>query len=204
MISRPGAAPNRPDAPLPPWQTSYYLESRESPEGSVAITTREPTNGSKPITTFRTVKGDREGPSSRIVYRPIDLETTQSFVRGSPVTFIDCTATVKGTAARITRCSNDTANPRSVNYFETSVPRNGGCPTAMGFLQPVENSIRHDVLETRVDECGPSTCIVTSAQDCDKYYHCTESKASYEGPSATMHQEPYTNLSGPEDPPRRI
>ncbi|KZC11973.1 hypothetical protein WN55_03477 [Dufourea novaeangliae] len=221
VISRPQEDPGERNEPFPPPQTSrrpasppmiYHLESCECPEGPIAMASTVPTDCSNIITTLETMKYEKDvcGPTSRIQYCPAEEKIipecpSEQNPRDLPITIIDCVASSRETSARVARVSSDNENIRK-NYFETRVPRDGGCPTALGFQCQSENTIscQQNVLETRIDECGPRTCLISDPRDHGRYCNYMESKSSCNGPSARFNQKPIELVCEEHCPQRRI
>ncbi|XP_033323272.2 uncharacterized protein LOC117218759 [Megalopta genalis] len=175
--------------------TTYCLESLTRPGGATALASMVPTDSSNLVTALETTKVDKDGnrPYSRILYGPAEeriaeASSCEANSRDPPVTFIDCTASRKGTLARVTKCFNEIAS-REKNYYETNVE--DGDPTAVGYQRPSQNdACRRDVFETRVDKHGPRTRLINHPTDCKRYCGYMESKASCDGPSARIIQAP--------------
>lgn len=178
---------------------TFCLESRECSEGPVARAVLVPTenlssNGSDKITTLHIKKGDKhpDKPYSKVAYGPtIEEADTRCNVeeRDAPVTFFGCTASKKQATARITKCLKNDKDIGAKRCFETRVPRDSDRPTAVGFICPPEKSgpCSHGILETKIDERGPETRMITFPRGED-YYGYMESKACEEGPTARIVQ----------------
>ncbi|XP_078051374.1 uncharacterized protein LOC144477521, partial [Augochlora pura] len=175
--------------------TTYCLESLKRPGGATALASMVPTDSPNLATELETTKVDRDGnrPYSRILYGPVEeriaeASSCEANSRDPAVTFIDCTASRKGTLARVTKRFSGIAS-REKNYYETSVE--DGDPTAMSYQRPSQNDgCVQNVLETRVDKHGPRTRLINHPTDCERYCGNMESKSSSDGPSARITQAP--------------
>ncbi|KOC60487.1 hypothetical protein WH47_07845, partial [Habropoda laboriosa] len=196
IVSRPPEGPTNSQSPM-----SYCLESRECPEGPFALAATVPLNNancSNIVTALETTKGSRcpNGPISKITYGPTvgkTPETTKCHKNSHDpsITFIDCTTSKTQASAKMTKCLKNDAKVRAKSCFETRVSRDGNCPTAVGFLCPPDHSssCQHNVLEVKVDECGPRTRMIACPRDDSKSCGFMESKCSQDGPSAKMTQQ---------------
>ncbi|OAD61747.1 hypothetical protein WN48_09698 [Eufriesea mexicana] len=185
--------------------TTYCLESCECSTGPFARAVMIPTTApecpsgcSNKVATLQTIKGSQhpDKPSSKIVYTSQADKAPSSIldfdqIRDPPVTFLTCTASKKQASAKLTRCTKNGRNIGSKRCFETRVPRDCDCPTAVGYLCPPDKSTpcQHNILETNVDECGPETRMVSFPPD-DDFCGYMESKNSEDGPTARIMQQP--------------
>ena len=170
LFSRVAAKLEKNVTTTPLTQVSYHLESRNGPEGAVAIAGRSPlhSDGSSamngpPVTLLETTK--LEGPIARVLYNPT---SKPSKIPQQVLTHVKCTTSPEGSFANLTQtaldkeAANHLKEPQRNTCFQTFMKHDGNCPTATAIKTnlPYKNVLPSDerlfpdseTLETRIVE----------------------------------------------------